>query len=435
MSRLAILVIVLLTLMSIPSVFAQQPPRDGDGDGVLDNVDSCPNAAGPSSNSGCPVSTENSGGGGAVPTERDRDGDNVPNDSDGCPDTFGAQDNFGCPREIPTPAPAENNDQEQVNLPALPTDGDCVVATAVSEGVNARQYPHSESEIMGRLDPRYLYLASFILQLGDETWVLSENGWVAGWVTRLGGDCTEETAPAFQSLAIGNTDLLKILIGLLLPANDWGDPHNPEEPLDLSAIFGDGSVMPQTKEHILLAKFDANGLAEGAIIIIGKEGGKGIGLLLPAVQKVREAAMCDGSVMPAGDPIPTESFFGDGSVLPADGFLDCTQGILIGLSEEGFGLLLPASEVGFDPQPDPPGEFSLLLPYLPNLLLPASDPAAATKMMNLFSPLDWVGLNPQPLPPKEISLSDKMIIAISEGVLAVCVATPDGGKACTYTYF
>ncbi len=58
--------------------------KDSDGDGVPDIDDLCPEAPGPASNHGCPIST-------------DRDGDGVPDDIDRCPDVAGPKENFGCP--------------------------------------------------------------------------------------------------------------------------------------------------------------------------------------------------------------------------------------------------------------------------------------------------------------------------------------------------
>lgn len=59
------------------------PPRDGDGDGVLDRTDPCPDQAGPEGNRGCP--------------DRDGDGDGVVDRRDLCPDRRGHADAAGCP--------------------------------------------------------------------------------------------------------------------------------------------------------------------------------------------------------------------------------------------------------------------------------------------------------------------------------------------------
>ncbi len=59
------------------------PPSDRDGDQVGDAVDGCPDQPGPRENHGCP--------------DRDRDGDGVADRVDGCPDDYGRVDYGGCP--------------------------------------------------------------------------------------------------------------------------------------------------------------------------------------------------------------------------------------------------------------------------------------------------------------------------------------------------
>ena len=77
----------------------QQPQNlDRDNDGLSDNIDRCPDQAGPVSNQGCPLP--------------DRDSDGVPDVSDNCPDNAGPLTNGGCP---------DNNvvkSQGMVNIPA-----------------------------------------------------------------------------------------------------------------------------------------------------------------------------------------------------------------------------------------------------------------------------------------------------------------------------
>lgn len=59
------------------------PPADTDGDGVTDDIDQCPNVAGPAENHGCPWG--------------DADGDGVTDNLDKCPNTPGPAENDGCP--------------------------------------------------------------------------------------------------------------------------------------------------------------------------------------------------------------------------------------------------------------------------------------------------------------------------------------------------
>jgi len=59
------------------------PWGDKDGDGILDNEDNCPDVAGPEENKGCPWD--------------DTDGDGVLDKDDKCPDVAGPAENDGCP--------------------------------------------------------------------------------------------------------------------------------------------------------------------------------------------------------------------------------------------------------------------------------------------------------------------------------------------------
>ena len=61
------------------------PDPDNDKDGVPDYRDRCPNVPGPVENQGCPK------------PEGDRDGDGTPDSKDHCPDVPGPKTNFGCP--------------------------------------------------------------------------------------------------------------------------------------------------------------------------------------------------------------------------------------------------------------------------------------------------------------------------------------------------
>jgi hypothetical protein len=62
--------------------------NDTDGDGIIDDADSCPTLAGPASNHGCPVTV-------------DTDGDGVTDDHDSCPSQSGPATNNGCPTTGP----------------------------------------------------------------------------------------------------------------------------------------------------------------------------------------------------------------------------------------------------------------------------------------------------------------------------------------------
>ncbi|MCC6612799.1 MAG: thrombospondin type 3 repeat-containing protein [Anaerolineae bacterium] len=185
--------------------FTVTPPVvvDSDGDGLPDANDSCPQQAGPRENVGCPQQTV------------DSDGDGLPDDVDACPNIAGPRESGGC---APSPSP-----QPQIVQPQLPTTGSCVIATLDANNVNVREQPTTESAIVGALDPTQIY--DVIGQNADGSWfqVNVNAGWVAGFVTRRGGDCTNlpqadgapaPTAP--QDLAPAPSD--PQAVGLLVPA-------------------------------------------------------------------------------------------------------------------------------------------------------------------------------------------------------------------------
>lgn len=90
---------------------------DADGDGLCDNIDACPEEAGPIENNGCPILDKD--GDGILDVDDDcpdtpgvassisgcngcpdRDGDGVCDGKDKCPDEFGAVANNGCPEVV-----------------------------------------------------------------------------------------------------------------------------------------------------------------------------------------------------------------------------------------------------------------------------------------------------------------------------------------------
>jgi hypothetical protein len=199
-------------------VIVSPVPVDSDGDGTVDSGDQCPNQAGPRENRGCPVQ------------QVDSDGDGIPDNVDACPSQAGIPEANGC---APSPAP---------QLPALPVDGPCVLATLEAGTVNIRQGTSTDTPVVGQLDPLQIY--SVIGRNADGSWMQINGGWVASFVVRQGGDCS----------SLSQTD------GVAVP-----DPviAQPQEP---------------------------------------------VGLLVPAVQKVRDAAARMGNCpeyMPAVDALPT----------------------------------------------------------------------------------------------------------------------------------
>ncbi len=93
-------------------------PVDTDGDGLYDHLDTCPNAAGPTTNRGCPTD--------------DRDSDGVKDADDDCPEKRGSSENAGCPADRDGDAITDALDQcpeqagsgENNGCPDAPADDD-----------------------------------------------------------------------------------------------------------------------------------------------------------------------------------------------------------------------------------------------------------------------------------------------------------------------
>lgn len=141
-------------------------PGDGDGDGTPDGQDECPNQPGHADNKGCPLPDQPSDG----------DGDGVPDDQDQCPNNFGAVATNGC------------------TLPEIPDDGPCTVGTRGGFSVNIRASTSLNSDVVGLLRPDAPEQVIGFGFSGDspqeqEGWLQTQQGWVAARVTRIGGNC------------------------------------------------------------------------------------------------------------------------------------------------------------------------------------------------------------------------------------------------------
>ncbi|MBE0689057.1 MAG: hypothetical protein IH587_02905 [Anaerolineae bacterium] len=147
------------------------------------------------------------------PVVVDSDGDGLPDNVDACPNQPGPRESGGC---APSPSP-----QPQIVLPQMPASGACVIATIDAGSVNVREMPSTESAIVGALNPTLIY--DVFGQNADASWFQVNGGWVAGFVTRRGGDCSNlpqaDGAPAPvapQDLAPPPDD--PQVVGLLVPA-------------------------------------------------------------------------------------------------------------------------------------------------------------------------------------------------------------------------
>jgi hypothetical protein len=148
---------------------------DQDGDGMRDDIDSCPflsnigdKYGGLNGDNGCPV---------------DSDGDNILDQQDQCPWAAAPDTNTGCP--------SGESSQQKILVAYLPNDGACQIATQSLERVNIRKQPDVQSEISNAMFPQYAYNVHGYRDQDGNRWYLVNEGWVATWVIRSGGNCDE----------------------------------------------------------------------------------------------------------------------------------------------------------------------------------------------------------------------------------------------------
>jgi hypothetical protein len=93
---------------------------------------------------------------------------------------------------LPLPITTPEVGPTEVGLPVLPTSGACVLATLRNEAVNVRQGPATEFSQITRLSAQTVY--NVVGRNSDGSWWEIDygggRGWVAGFVTRRGGDCS-----------------------------------------------------------------------------------------------------------------------------------------------------------------------------------------------------------------------------------------------------
>ncbi len=213
--------IILILTAGFSTVWAQLGDRDGDG--VPDSLDRCPDVPGPRTNDGCPVGAPDPTDANPAPAPSgDRDGDGVTDDIDFCLDDPGPLANGGCPLPVdPTATPAPP-------LPVLAQDGDCLIATAGWDNVAIRSVPSTEAPSIGALTPTDTRVVRGEFEVEGEMWRWLGDGWVAGWVSRLGGNCDfpppvltedDEDVPPDPALTAVTPDDNTVLIDHIVFAN------------------------------------------------------------------------------------------------------------------------------------------------------------------------------------------------------------------------
>ena len=259
---------------SCPTATPPPPPPDTDGDGLVDRKDSCPTVPGPASNLGCPLPDTSAQTG-------DRDGDGVPDVNDQCPDAGGPALNSGCP--VDQPAPQQPSPVPTIALPALPTSGECVLATRNAERVNLRATASLSAKIVGSLDPQSLYPVLATLGNAAGVWDKIAQGWVANWVVRKGGSCASLPAVQLVEAQPGPPNILLNSDGFDFKLSD--DPQSdPPEPDCASPWGADWTSRGGQSIHI--------GFCDGSVRPTACDGSV-------------HPASCDGSVR----PIPVMAVF------------------------------------------------------------------------------------------------------------------------------
>ena len=104
-------------VVAIPAV---EPPKDSDGDGIVDSLDACPNVAGLAQFHGCP----------------DTDGDGIPDKDDKCPNVKGLAKYNGCP--IPDTDGDGINDEEDKcpTIAGVAKYNGCPIPDTDGDGIN-----------------------------------------------------------------------------------------------------------------------------------------------------------------------------------------------------------------------------------------------------------------------------------------------------------
>ena len=312
--------ILMVLVMSVSPALAQSR-TDRDGDGVSNDLDNCPDDPGPPENRGCPVRA-NPGGHEALPVW-DGDGDGLTDDIDFCPRDPGPAENGGCP--LPEPAEEPAPAVPLPPLPEIPADGSCMIATQSHTGVNIRLGPSTTSEIVDGMPTYELYPVAYQYNNSvGETWYAVPDGFVAGWVTRTGGQC--QGLPVFSVIEDHEGEMaimLQTSLAVSLSATVETAPPKPipfgASPSDVSVLvfvpdafpfpemppdpLGQEAMPPDPLGRVLLAQFSPDG-GESAVISTG--------LLLPAIQHAQDTAWDTGEtqlvvLMAAGSQGPLSS--------------------------------------------------------------------------------------------------------------------------------
>lgn len=371
---------IILILLAFTAPTYAQRVGDRDGDGLPDNVDSCPDQAGPRENGGCPLPGDTTSNGNDTP---DRDGDGVPDYVDNCPDQPGTGFTEGCPDDL---SGDTSSPDQPIILGSVPNPAQapftwgsmsqCMVGLfpTAPTTVRIREKPTTSAPTIGQLLPGQQF-APFAVDYDENGGVWFGGapagdawGWVAGRVVANNGHC--EGLPL--AIPLGTPFLFDLQLTLdpdLIPGGDyleyklervfvksWSTSGDAD---DSSAADGgveteDSWDQPTYFVHFTLFNPDGTPVRSNmhfSPLIFMNEGdpiptehcvaiGEGIclvaGLLLPAFGD--EPGQCPPQVFDRA----MQAALGDGVTDGAD-FLIWQDNLGAGDASD-FGLLLPASD-------------------------------------------------------------------------------------------
>lgn len=228
--------------------------------------------------------------------DNDRDDDGIPNDSDSCPDAAGPRENRGCPERAPivvataqptsepeTSNPTGGRDETStatdasttpdtsdpivpvIELRPMPTDGPCVVSPSGTAPVNMRNSWSIDSDIVDTLQVNEMRELWAVVTTDDTQytiWFLLPWGYVAQPVVRLGGDCS--TFFNDPNVGIGGTSVLAPTM-LVQVSNALGYDDN-------SPLFCDDITPANAAPNLECIQIDAQGNSQNCILVSPEAG-------------------------------------------------------------------------------------------------------------------------------------------------------------------
>lgn len=406
------------TPIPAPTLQPQQPDfPDRDGDGVSDETDRCPDEGGPAWNDGCPFI--------------DTDGDGTADEADNCPNQGGPDFNSGCPETtVPTPA----------TVPVVyPDNGKCYVGNPNAFAVNRRKYPSLNAPITGQLQPGQAVISvSELTDINGLVWYAlgifddpNSDAWVVDWVASNVVERNPACSPRLVAVSVGYeianliTHITPIQVNAPKAVVQLCDGQVVLTYLVGDVVACDGTTMPFDgmasqifcdSQMIGVGELQTCMGSDGIIIINGA-------FILPSAINLYPP----DPVNEVFDDIPTIMTsallnFGQFGEPDPDTEEDEPQ-MLVTIGFDG-GL----SEVGFNPQPEPPA-----LDFGGNSVMfnPQPEPPASpfdifenngVMAMQVFDPNnpDWADwMQSYNLPPNSQDVTGFWLVDLGEGFMAI----------------